>query len=174
MSGSTARVLAGMGGAALVLGLGLLIGCGGARPPVELPSPSSGRFLSLDEQRALSRGQLTQYCGMLDDYLDSLRIDIELARHMADSLGTLSDSLNGAHSELNLELQRLQGQVGRLKSMRKGPTQYVVQDGDTLMKLATLFYGTSSEWRKIYNANREQISDPAAPLPAGLKLTIPQ
>jgi nucleoid-associated protein YgaU len=163
-----------LGGALLLLGTALGIGCGGTPPPVALPTPSSGRFLTLEEQHALSRGQLDQYCRMLDQYLDSVRADVSLARHMADSLAVVSDSLNSAQSELNLEMQRLQGQVQRLKSMRKGPTQYVVQEGDTLMKLATLFYGTSSEWRKIYNVNKELIDDPASPLKAGLKITIPQ
>jgi nucleoid-associated protein YgaU len=165
---------AGILGAAGVLIAGLGIGCGGSRPAVELPSPASGRFLTLEEQQALDRGQLETYCRMLDQHLDSLRAEIELARGMADSLTTVSDSLNTVHSELNLEMQKLQGQVQRLKSMRKGPTQYVVQDGDTLMKLSSLFYGSSAEWRKIYTANRELIDDPAAPLKAGLKITIPQ
>jgi nucleoid-associated protein YgaU len=163
-----------MMGALLALGVAVGIGCGGTPPPVELPVPSSGRFLTLEEQHALGRGQLEQYCRMLDQFLDSVRTDITLARRMADSLSVVSDSLNTAHQELNLEMQRLQGQVQRLKSMRKGPTSYIVQDGDTLMKLAALFYGSSAEWRKIYNANKDVIDDPAAPLKAGLKITVPQ
>lgn len=161
-------------GALLALGMAVGIGCGGTPPPVELPAPSSGRYLTLEEQHALSRGQLEQYCRMLDQYLDSVRTDITSARRMADSLSLASDSLNTAHQELNLEMQRLQGQVQRLKSMRKGPTSYVVQDGDTLMKLAGLFYGSSADWRKIYNANKDVIDDPAAPLKAGVKITVPQ
>lgn len=160
--------------ALMALGVAVGMGCGGTPPPVALPAPSSGRFLTLEEQQALSRGQLEQYCRMLDQYLDSVRTDITAARSMADSLAVVSDSLTTAHQELNLEMQRLQGQVQRLKSMRKGPTQYVVQEGDTLMKLAGLFYGSSAEWRKIYNANKAVIDDPAAPLKAGIKITVPQ
>ena len=43
----------------------LCAGCG-APPPVELPSPDSGRFLTLEEQQALSEAQLKGYCQMLD------------------------------------------------------------------------------------------------------------
>ena len=53
------------------------------------------------------------------------------------------------------------------------PRIYVVQKGDSLSKIAKQFYGRPSEWRRIYDANRERIKDPDLIQP-GWKLTIPE
>ncbi len=49
---------------------------------------------------------------------------------------------------------------------------YRVKPGDTLCGLAFRFYGTSSAWRKIHEANRAQIPNPNR-LQVGVKLVIP-
>jgi nucleoid-associated protein YgaU len=48
-----------------------------------------------------------------------------------------------------------------------------VQRGDSLSKIAKQFYGDASEWRRIYEANRDLIKDPNLIQP-GWKLTIPE
>jgi nucleoid-associated protein YgaU len=53
------------------------------------------------------------------------------------------------------------------------PRFYVVQKGDTLSKIAKQFYGETSGWRRIFNANKDQIKDPDLIQP-GWKLTIPE
>jgi nucleoid-associated protein YgaU len=53
------------------------------------------------------------------------------------------------------------------------PRIYVVQRGDSLSKIAKQFYGDASEWRRIYEANRDLIKDPNLIQP-GWKLTIPE
>jgi nucleoid-associated protein YgaU len=52
------------------------------------------------------------------------------------------------------------------------PRTYTVQKGDSLSKIAKQFYGSTSSWRKIYEANRERIKDPDVIQP-GWTLTIP-
>jgi nucleoid-associated protein YgaU len=49
---------------------------------------------------------------------------------------------------------------------------YVVKKGDSLSKIAKEIYGHANEWRKIYDANRDQIEDPDLIQP-GQKLKIP-
>jgi len=49
---------------------------------------------------------------------------------------------------------------------------YTVKAGDTLSKIAQQFYGNSSEYMKIFNANRDQLSDPNIIYP-GQQLNIP-
>jgi nucleoid-associated protein YgaU len=49
---------------------------------------------------------------------------------------------------------------------------YVIQAGDTLVKISQAFYGTSKKWRDIYTANRDVISDPDY-LQVGVELKIP-
>ena len=160
------------------LGLGFLFvgllwaGCSRA-PSVELPDPDSGRFLTVEEQRQLSPGQLKQYCRMLDDYLASLREDVALARALQDSLTAVADSLQTEQVRLSSESRTLDRELAELKARRSEPVSYVVKDGDTLTGLANLFYGSTAEWRKIYEANKEKIADPQQPLQPGLRLTIP-
>jgi len=52
-------------------------------------------------------------------------------------------------------------------------TTHTVQSGDTLSKIAKHYYGDAGEWRRIYDVNRETISNPDLIYP-GQKLYIPQ
>jgi nucleoid-associated protein YgaU len=49
---------------------------------------------------------------------------------------------------------------------------YTVAAGDSLSKIAKQFYGNSNEYMKIFNANRDKLSDPNAIKP-GQQLVIP-
>lgn len=49
---------------------------------------------------------------------------------------------------------------------------YVVQKGDSLSKIAKGQYGDASKWKKIFDANRDQIENPDLIHP-GQKLRIP-
>jgi nucleoid-associated protein YgaU len=55
----------------------------------------------------------------------------------------------------------------------EAPRSYVVQKGDTLSKIAKQFYGNTSGWRRIYEANRDRIKDPDIIQP-GWNLAIPE
>lgn len=50
---------------------------------------------------------------------------------------------------------------------------YTVQPGDTLSKIAREMYGDANAHNKIFNANRDQLSDPDRIKP-GQKLVIPE
>ena len=54
-----------------------------------------------------------------------------------------------------------------------GFAQYTVLSGDTLSALAQTWYGDASLWPRIFEANRDQISDPNLIFP-GQELRIPQ
>lgn len=49
---------------------------------------------------------------------------------------------------------------------------YTVQRGDTLDKIAAKVYGDSNQWRRIYQANKDQLASPNRIYP-GQKLVIP-
>jgi nucleoid-associated protein YgaU len=53
-----------------------------------------------------------------------------------------------------------------------GTHSYTVKQGDTLSAIAQREYGNASEWRRIYEANRDTISDPDLIRP-GQHLNIP-
>ncbi len=48
---------------------------------------------------------------------------------------------------------------------------YTVRNGDTLMKVAFEYYGDLNQWKQIFEANRDRISDPNM-IPAGTVLKI--
>jgi LysM repeat protein len=50
---------------------------------------------------------------------------------------------------------------------------YTVKSGDTLSAIAKHFYGNGNEYMKIFNANRDQLSDPDK-IKVGQVLTIPE
>src|SRR5437588_12244534 len=52
------------------------------------------------------------------------------------------------------------------------PHTYVVREGDTLASISRKFYKSSGHWKKIRDANRSVIQDPAK-LKPGTALTIP-
>jgi len=53
------------------------------------------------------------------------------------------------------------------------PRTYVVKKGDSLSKIAKEFYGEAKQWRKIFEANRDTISNPDLIRP-GQELVIPE
>jgi LysM repeat protein len=52
------------------------------------------------------------------------------------------------------------------------PRTYVVREGDTLASISRKFYKSSGRWKKIRDANKHVIDDPAK-LKPGMTLTIP-
>lgn len=52
------------------------------------------------------------------------------------------------------------------------PSHYVVQEGDTLYKIAERFYGRTSAWQQIREANKAIVS-PDGRIKVGQKLTLP-
>lgn len=50
--------------------------------------------------------------------------------------------------------------------------EYTVERGDSLWKIAERYYGDGNQWRRIYEANEDQIDDPDVIHP-GQTFTIP-
>jgi nucleoid-associated protein YgaU len=55
---------------------------------------------------------------------------------------------------------------------REAVEAYEVQPGDSLSKIAKKVYGNASDWKKIFEANKDLIKDPDKIFP-GQKLKIP-
>jgi nucleoid-associated protein YgaU len=56
---------------------------------------------------------------------------------------------------------------------RDATKTYVVVKGDSLSKIALRYYGDAQEWKRIFEANRDQIQDPDLIHP-GQELRIPE
>jgi nucleoid-associated protein YgaU len=58
-------------------------------------------------------------------------------------------------------------------TQKQAPLTYTVKSGDTLSKIAREFLGDANAYMEIFNANRDQLTDPNLIKP-GQVLTIPQ
>ncbi len=58
------------------------------------------------------------------------------------------------------------------KEVSGGPKTYVVQKGDTLQKISDKIYGTTKQWKTIYEANKDTLKSPDLIKP-GQELVIP-
>lgn len=55
----------------------------------------------------------------------------------------------------------------------KASRTHVVAKGDTLQKISKKYYGTTKNWKKIYDANRKTLKGGPDDLAVGTKLIIP-
>lgn len=60
------------------------------------------------------------------------------------------------------------GQAEKLKTLKS----HIVQKGETLSAISSIYYGTPNKWKKIFDANRGTIKDPNK-VNQGIKLIIP-
>lgn len=62
--------------------------------------------------------------------------------------------------------------MGDSESSNEQGVSYTVQAGDTLSKLAKEFYGDASQYKRIFEANRDKLDD-ADSIRVGQELRIP-
>jgi nucleoid-associated protein YgaU len=87
----------------------------------------------------------------------------EQARKSADAI---ADSIRAAQQE------QASGKEGGMAAQVGGKHSYTVLEGDSLSKIALRFYGDAMQWQKIYNANRDKITNPDLIYP-GQEFIIP-
>jgi nucleoid-associated protein YgaU len=68
--------------------------------------------------------------------------------------------------------QNAQPSTGQAPTPKPAQRSYTVQSGDSLSKISKQFYGNANEYMKIFEANRDVISDPNKISP-GQTLKIP-
>lgn len=79
-----------------------------------------------------------------------------------------------AKNEIWDEIKKVDASLGDIiadVNVQSGLT-YTVVSGDTLSKIAKRFYGNANDYNKIFNANRDQLSDPDK-IRVGQELKLP-
>jgi nucleoid-associated protein YgaU len=105
----------------------------------------------------------------------NFQVGIDLPGSPPTPRGTLEvfeESQDGSGSELNKVTVPIVFGTNLINGYH-GFTQYTVEIGDTLSKIAQEFYGDPDRFRIIFQANRDQIDDPDVIFP-GQVLRIPQ
>ena len=104
---------------------------------------------------------------------DSVVSRAEAARLRNDNL-TLRKELEELRAGIHAS-QKPPGETKAASTSRKPgqtPRTYVVREGDTLASISRRFYKSSGRWKKILDANKSVLDDPAK-LKPGMSLTIP-
>jgi LysM repeat protein len=87
-----------------------------------------------------------------------------------DQIKLVDPTFSDITADITVEApQRRAAAVGGVPS---GGQTYTVKSGDTLSKISQQFYGSSSEYMRIFYANRDKLSDPDR-FQAGQQLIIP-
>jgi LysM repeat protein len=94
----------------------------------------------------------------------------EAARLKNENLALRKD-LEDLRAHRQPDLAKTDGKTADKKSPA-GARTYVVREGDTLASISRKFYKSSGHWKKIRDANRSALPDPAK-LKPGTTLTIP-
>jgi nucleoid-associated protein YgaU len=81
-------------------------------------------------------------------------------------------AVDPTYSDLNAEITVVAG-AGAGAAAGAGKGTYTVQKGDTLSKISKQYYGDPNKYNRIFEANRDQLSDPDKIRP-GQVLKIPQ
>jgi nucleoid-associated protein YgaU len=91
---------------------------------------------------------------------------------------TRSDEIEGRSvvsdlaADISVNPAAAAGQGGPAGSVSAPAGSYTVQKGDTLSKISKQFYGDANKYKKIFDANRDQLKDPDKIQP-GQVLRIP-
>ncbi|MBN9388794.1 MAG: LysM peptidoglycan-binding domain-containing protein [Chloroflexi bacterium] len=76
------------------------------------------------------------------------------------------------HAILHWDGSNVQVENRGSQGQGSGQRTYTVASGDNLTAIARQFYGDGNQWHRIYDANRDKISDPNLIHP-GQELVIP-
>ena len=85
------------------------------------------------------------------------------------------EEVKPADARLSVKSKQASGvanSITPLPRMPDRPVEYTIKAGDTLSHLADRFYGTTSKWTRLYEANRDVIKNPDY-IYIGQKITIP-
>ncbi len=110
--------------------------------------------------------------------LDDAKMLNSLAEAEESRFGTESSLLPKQAEDAKDKKKAAEESKRRMEAARKArldaiPDTYVVQDGDTLYKIALRFYGRSSAWKSIREANKEIISTDGR-VRAGMTIKLPK
>lgn len=108
--------------------------------------------------------------------LEDCRAKVASLNQEISDLEAKYNALVNEGKDLDAQISALQNEIAELKAeIAKYPTEYTVQKGDYLSKIAAMryIYNNWRAWPRIYRANRDLIKDPNLIYP-GWVLKIPR
>lgn len=99
----------------------------------------------------------------------------QIKNEIWNQIKQVDPSYSDLHADITINSSLPQPQVaaaGASTQSGSSARTYQVKAGDTLSAIAQQFYGKASEYRKIFEANRDKLNDPDH-IRAGQELVIP-
>jgi nucleoid-associated protein YgaU len=112
-------------------------------------------------------------------FIKGVAPSVEAANKVWDEIKRVNPSANDISADFpvdtSMKVQRPAQQPQR-ETEKEQPTSnvrmYTVKSGDTLSKISKQFYGSASDYMKIFDANRDKLTDPDK-IKVGEELKIP-
>ena len=112
-------------------------------------------------------------------FIKGVAPSLEAANKVWDEIKRVNPSANDITADFPVDTsmqvqqpqERQEGQVQR-EEPASNVRMYTVKSGDTLSKISKQFYGSAGDYMKIFDANRDQLTDPDK-IKVGQELKIP-
>ncbi len=127
---------------------------------------SSGRYLTEEEYKKLSKDEAIAYCEQLAQEIDIQNDNAAAANSNLSDIDAEIDALKrrladarSGNMPLSDEIAELERKLRELKEL---PRSYTVVSGDFLIKISGMrrIYSDETHWKRIFRANRDKIDDP--------------
>jgi len=89
-----------------------------------------------------------------------------------DQIKLVDPNASNLMADITVEQSQQRAAAAGSQGSQMGGQTYTVQSGDTLSKISKQFYGSATEYMRIFYANRNQLSDPDH-IKVGQQLIIP-
>ncbi len=97
----------------------------------------------------------------------------EAKNRVWDQVKMVDPSYSDLIADITVSAQKTMSAGAGGSAQGAGQDTYTVQSGDSLSKIAEQYYGDSSQYMRIFQANRDKIKDPNVIQP-GQQLVIPK
>jgi len=107
-------------------------------------------------------------------FIKGVAPSLEAANKVWDEIKRVNPSADDITADFPVDtsMQVQQPQQTEQKQEASNVRKYTVKSGDTLSKISKQFYGSANDYMKIFNANKDQLSDPDK-ISVGQELKIP-
>ena len=98
--------------------------------------------------------------------------DTEIIENTENNTEVIAPTINSTVATQNIEATESNNVEATESNIASEFQTYTIQKGDTLWKIARKFYGSGKEWRKIFQANQDTITNPDK-IKSGIEIKIP-
>lgn len=105
-------------------------------------------------------------------FIKGIAPSLDAANKVWDEIKLVNPAADDITADFPVDTSMQQPQEPRRQEQTSNLRLYTVKPGDTLSKISKQFYGSPTDYMKIFDANRDQLTDPDK-IKVGQELKIP-